>query len=94
MSRRSIPDAWTVREFCTDSDTICWANCNCSLTLDVAPNTNTICMALAAIRIGMEPSMVLNANVFRPMLCYFNTSNVLKTSLARLPMVKSLRTVL
>ena len=38
---RYIPDVRTVREFCTDFDTTCWANCSCSLTLDDAPNTNT-----------------------------------------------------
>ena len=42
----------------------------------------------------MEPSMVLNVDVLRPMYCYFNSSTVLRTSLARLPMAKPLRTVL
>ena len=65
--QRKIPDVGTVREFCTDFDTTCWANCSCSLTLNVAPNTNTICMALAAFRNGMEQSMVLNANVLMPL---------------------------
>ena len=35
---RYIPDVGTVREFCTDFDTTCWANCSCSPILDVAPN--------------------------------------------------------
>ena len=43
--RALFTDVGTVRELCTDFDTTCWANCSCSLTF--APNTNTICMALA-----------------------------------------------
>ena len=37
--------------------------------------------------------MVVNAMCSGPMLCYFNTSDVQKTFLAHLPMVKPLRTV-